>query len=74
MAVEQLQNFTAGEPESLRLLSLALQYSLGFLAKGLLGIREMFWQLDIKASEEAETTAATWAAIVREGLPRAEAQ
>jgi hypothetical protein len=41
-SVDQLFQFKAGDPECLRLMSVAVEYAIGFLAKSLIGMIELF--------------------------------
>ena len=74
MAVEHLAVFQAGDSESLRLLALPIQYAIGFISKGLLGVHGLFPNLIPSLPEPAATIAAVWAGIVANGISRADAE
>src|SRR5258708_5359989 len=70
-SVHQLLEFHAGDPECLRLMAIPLQYSLAFLAKALIGIRELFSPRVPSASPELVQSLGVWEGVLRKGVKRA---
>lgn len=59
-SVQQLLSFQAGDPECLRLMSIPLQYSCGFLAKAISGIIDLFGARSPQVSEPVGRALAVW--------------
>lgn len=70
-SVHQLMQFRAGDNESLRLMSIPLQYASGFLAKGIEGMRSVFPALLPSPSEETQRALNMWVAILDGGIRNA---
>jgi len=69
LALQQLSSFEAGDPESLRLISLPTQYSLGFLSKAIDGILSIF-AVEVSAPPSGILNVLDiWTTIVEQGLP-----
>lgn len=68
MSVHQLMNFQAGEPESLRLCSLPIQYSMAFLALAIEGMFGIFPNKLSSASSVVASEIETWSAIAKNGV------
>lgn len=68
MSVHQLFEFKAGTPEALRLSSMPLQYSLGFLARAIERMVEVFPSGAVDVSEEYIAVSRRWRGIVEGGL------
>jgi len=71
ISIHQLMQFRAGEPESLSLLSLPIQYATGFLAKGIEGMRAVFGEALPRPDEPTCATLNEWIAIVERGVRNA---
>ena len=69
-SVHQLMDFRAGDPESLRLMSLPVQYASGFLAKGIEGMSLVFGDIVPLPSEAESEIQGTWIEIIRNGVAR----
>ena len=67
-SVYQLFEFQAGDAECLRLMSIPLQYSCGFLAKAIMGMRELFSSSAPPVSPELEASVARWEHVLRIGV------
>jgi hypothetical protein len=67
-AIQQLEHFKAGDPGSLRILSVPIQYATGFLAKAIEGMQSVFPLTTTTASKSAEKTLGIWTGIVRAGV------
>lgn len=59
-SVQQLLSFQAGDPECLRLMSIPLQYSCGFLAKAIPGMIDLFGPRSPQVSEPLGRALAVW--------------
>jgi hypothetical protein len=64
MSVHQLMSFRANDPESLRLCSLPLQYSMGFLAKSVEGMLALFPHGYLAPPADVEDVMANWLYVV----------
>ena len=67
-AIQQLDHFKAGDPDSLRILSVPIQYATGFLAKAIEGMQSVFPLTTTTASKSASKTLGIWTGIVRAGV------
>jgi hypothetical protein len=67
-SVHQLMQFRAGDAESLRLMSMPMQYATGFLAKGIEGISEVFCEHIPQPSESTRVVLENWLGIVERGV------
>lgn len=72
MAVHQLMNFRAGDPESLHMCSLPIQYSMAFLAKAISGMTEIFPIEFSNSSTEAAGDMEFWLNIAENGISNIE--
>ena len=66
-SVHQLMEFRAGDPESLRLMSLPVQHASGFLAKGIEGMSLVFGDVMPSPPEAASELLSTWIEIIGHG-------
>ena len=69
-SVHQLMEFRAGDPESLRLMSLPVQYASGFLAKGIDGMSLVLGDAMPSPSDAASELLSTWIEIIGHGISR----
>lgn len=69
-SVHQLMEFQAGEPESLRLMSLPVQYATGFLAKAIEGTQVVFGYKLPSPSEKAAEVLSVWIRILGNGISK----
>jgi hypothetical protein len=67
-AVHQLMQFRAGELDSLRMMSMPMQYATGFLAKGIQGMSEIFAEDAPMPSQSTRDTLDMWLGIVKDGV------
>jgi hypothetical protein len=67
-SVFQLVDFKAGDPESLSLMSMGLQYSTAYLAKSIVGVSTIFKPLVPEKSEEISNLLELWEGIVGNGI------
>ena len=67
-AIHQLMEFRAGEENSLRLMSMPIEYASGFLAKGIQGMIEMFAEHAPVPSQSTQHTIDIWLGIVENGV------
>ena len=67
-SVHQLMHFRSGEAESLRLMSLPMQYATGFLAKGIQGMNVVFGEVVPRPSEPTRAVLETWLSIAARGV------
>lgn len=66
-SLHQLMNFRAGEPDSLHLASMPLQYVLPFISKAIDGM-ERIWPTCAVAPELEAPTYRTWLKVATEGV------
>lgn len=69
-SIHQLMNFQAGEPESLRLMFLPVQYATGFLAKAILGTQVIFGDKLPDPSEKVSEVLSVWVEILGNGISK----
>lgn len=67
-AIQDLERFNAGDPGSLRVLSVPIQYSTGFLAKAIEGMLSVFPHAITPATECAAQALGIWTRIVGVGV------
>lgn len=68
ISVHQLFEFKAGTPEALHLSSMPLQYSMGFLARAIERMVEVFPSGAVDVSEEQIAVSTFWRGVVERGL------
>ena len=68
MATHQLLEFKAGTPEALHLSSMPIQYSLGYLARAIRRMAEMFLHGDLDITDEQSLALEVWIAVVEKGV------
>ncbi|MCQ8120020.1 hypothetical protein, partial [Methylomonas rosea] len=68
IALHQLTNFKAGDPNSLTLLSVPIRYAMAFLAKSLELMRTLFGEVLPLPDEPSKTAIIVWAGIAAEGV------
>lgn len=71
MATHQLLEFKAGTPEALHLSSMPIQYSLGFLARAIVRMTDVFTHGDLELTEEQALALERWNAVVENGVSTA---
>jgi hypothetical protein len=67
-SVHQLFQFQAGDPECLGLMGVSLQYSSAFLAKAVIGMRELFAPAVPAISRSFQQLLDTWDGILANGV------
>lgn len=67
-SINQLMQFKAGDPESLRLMSMPIQYSLGFFAKSIMGMHVIFGERLPNKPQEVSDLCAIWSGILENGI------
>ncbi len=67
-SIQQLFLFKAGDPESLRLMSIAINYSAAFLAKSIDGMIQLFHPRTPVVSDSLRILLDTWSDLLRNGL------
>lgn len=67
-AITQLMKFRVGAGESLRILSVPIQYATGFVAKGIQGMRYIFGSAIPAPSKDVEIVIGAWLGIVSAGV------
>lgn len=67
-SIQQLFLFEAGDPESLRLMSIAINYSAAFLAKSIDGMIQLFNPRTPAVSESLRILLDRWSELLRNGL------
>lgn len=67
-ALHQLMNFTPGEPEALHISSMPLQYSLGFLAKAIVGMVTIWPAGHVDTDDFTEGVLGKWLIIAEQGV------
>lgn len=67
-SIHQLMEFRTGSEESLRLMSMPLQYAAGFLAKSIDEMQSVFPSLLPIPNETTQQAIDTWMAIIRDGI------
>jgi hypothetical protein len=72
MALSQLMAFQPGEPDSLRVSSMPLQYSMPFLAKAIEAATQLWPEAVGDTSESLSRLLQSWIAIAEHGLPGAD--
>ena len=70
MAVNQLSEFRAGDPEATRLMSLPMQYSMAFLAKSIEGMETVFAPARVTPTPEVARSLELWRSLARSGVRR----
>lgn len=67
-SVDQLFQFQAGDPECLRLMSVAVEYAIGFLAKSLVGMIDVFSPRVPSVTSDLRQALDTWEALLAMGV------
>lgn len=67
-SVDQLLQFQTGDPECLRLMSVAVEYATGFLAKSLIGIIGLFAPRVPAISEDVKRALDMWEQVLMNGV------
>lgn len=67
-SIHQLMEFRAGNNESLRLMSMPIQYSIGFFAKALEGLRVIFGSRMPNMTDEETNICLRWCEILKRGI------
>lgn len=67
-SIHQLMEFRAGSEESLRLMAMPLQYTSGFLAKGIDGMQSVFPSLLPLPNKTTQQAIDMWMTILRDGI------
>ena len=67
-SINQLMQFKAGDNESLRLMSLPVQYSIGFLAKSINGMHVIFGSRIPSKPQEVSNLCEIWSGILEQGI------
>lgn len=68
MSLHQLNAYQAGSAEALRLSSLPLQYSLGYLAEAAMKMAQTFQEANIAVEPKDKSLLLRWSFLVRNGL------
>jgi hypothetical protein len=68
MALHQLFDFKAGTPDALRLSSMPIQYSSGFMAKAIVGMASVFPGANINVTADDAFLFSKWCDIVEQGV------
>lgn len=69
-SIHQLMKFRAGDEESLRLMSMPIQYTVGFLAKGIEGIRIVFGKRLPSMTDQESELCLIWTEILKNGISK----
>ena len=67
-AIKQLKEFRAGDAESLRLMSMPIQYALGFLAKSIEGMHSIFETRLPNKPDNVSDLCEIWSGILEKGI------
>jgi len=67
-SIQQLVEFRAGDKNSLQLISLPIQYAVGFLAKGIQGMEVIFDQRLPEKNKETADLCTIWSGILSDGI------
>lgn len=67
-SIHQLMEFRAGNKESLRLMSMPIQYAIGFLAKAIEGLRVIFGNRLPNMTDEETNLCLKWSQILKRGI------
>lgn len=74
MAIHQLMSFRAGNPESLRMCSMPIRYSMAFLAKAISGMTEIFPSKVSEPSSEIASDMEFWLNVAKNGVSNIESE
>ena len=67
-SIQQLVDFKAGDKNSLQLISLPIQYAVGFLAKGIQGMEVIFDNRLPDKNKETADLCTIWSGILNDGI------
>lgn len=67
-SINQLFKFKAGDPGSLQIMSLPIQYATGFLSKGILGMGHIFKGYVPEAPDEVSDLCLVWSGVIENGI------
>ncbi len=73
MSLHQLEGFTAGTPDALHIMSMPIQYVMGYLARSIIKMLEIFPDTNVVISTEDEYLFSSWCEIVENGVDVAKA-
>jgi hypothetical protein len=67
-SINQLFRFKAGDPESLQIMSVPIQYATGFLSKGVDGMSHIFKGHVPEAPDEVSDLCLVWGGVIKNGI------
>lgn len=67
-ALSQLTLAHAGDPEALHMISMALQYSMPFIAKAAIGVGQLWTDVKIESTEDQRLAMDLWSGLAEKGV------